>query len=124
MQKKWGTYPWFLEHGIDKIHPDDVDIFIKEANNCKMFECVKENSVFITLKYNERVYRVKKDLFNEVAAPRFAFGQKVKLVDESNQEVLITDIMWHYDKNEPYYLVKVDNKKKSRRYFEVDFEYE
>ena len=22
MNSKWGTYPWFGEHGVDLIHPD------------------------------------------------------------------------------------------------------
>lgn len=38
---KWGTYPWFTEHGINLIHPDDLDNFQKEANNCKVFECIE-----------------------------------------------------------------------------------
>jgi len=82
MQNKWGIYPWFLEHGIDKIHTDDVDSFKKEAHNCKMFECVKEDNQYITLKYGEKFFRVKPDLFKEVAAPKFVFGQKVILEDK------------------------------------------
>ena len=52
MQNKWGTYPWFLEYGIDLIHPDDLEHFKKEAHNCKVFECVSEDAQFITLKYS------------------------------------------------------------------------
>lgn len=29
---KWGTYPWFEEHGVGLIYPDDIEDFRKEAN--------------------------------------------------------------------------------------------
>jgi len=121
MQNKWGTYPWFLEHGIDKIHPDDMEDFKKEANNCKVFVCIDERGQFITLKYGENQYRVKKDLFNEVSNPEFAFGQTVRLKGTPGQDVIITDIMWHYSKKEPYFLVEADGRKKSKRFFKADF---
>jgi hypothetical protein len=123
MQNKWGTYPWFLEHGKDKIHPDDMDNFKKETNNCKVFECVEECSQFITLKYGENQYRVKNDLFNEVPTPGFTFGQTVRLTETPGQDAIITDIMWHYVNKEPYFLVKVDGKKKSKRFFKADFSF-
>ena len=122
MQSKWGTYPWFLEQGIDKIHPDDIDNFKKEAHNCKVFECVEDCSQFITLKYGENQYRVKSELFKEVPTPEFTFGQKVRLKDDLGQDAVITDIMWHYKQKEHYFLVKADGKKKSKRFFKAEFD--
>lgn len=65
MNSKWGTYPWFIEHGADLIHPADLEAF--------------------------------------------------------KQEAIITDIMWHYDKQEHYYLISTRAKKKSKRYLESEF---
>lgn len=115
---KWGMYPWFEENGKGLIHPDDIDDFSKEVNNCKVFLCVKEDE-YLTLKYNNNYYRVKEKLFKSVPKPKFNFEQKVKIKD-SDKEVFIADIMWHLNKQEHYYFVIADNKKKTKRYFESE----
>ena len=74
----WGTYPWFVEHGVDLIHPDDIEAFKKEVNNCKVFECIEEKE-YMTLRYNEKQYRVANKLFKSVPAPKYNFGEIVKI---------------------------------------------
>ena len=44
MNIKWGLYPWFIEHGTELIHPDDLEKFRKETNNCKVFQCIEEGN--------------------------------------------------------------------------------
>ncbi len=115
MNIKWGLYPWFIEHGTELIHPDDLEKFRKETNNCKVFQCIEEGN-YITLKYNDRLYRVKDNLFRPVPIPKFDFGEKIEIV-KNKEKVIITDIMWHYKKQEHYYFVSSQNRKKSKRYF-------
>lgn len=119
MNSKWGTYPWFVEHGVDLIHSDDLEAFKQEANNSKVFECIDRGD-YITLKYNDKCYRVKDKLFKPVPAPKYNFGEIVK-TKENEEEAIITDILWHYGKHEHYYLVSIRDKKKSRRYMESEF---
>lgn len=119
MNYKWGIYPWFVEHGIDLIHPDDFEAFKQEANSSKVFECIEERD-YITLKYNNNYYRVKDKLFKPVPAPKYNFGDVVK-IKENEEDAVITDIMWHYGKQQHYYLVSVKDKKKSRRYLDSEF---
>ncbi len=114
----WGIYPWFPERGADYIHTEDLEAFKGEASNCKVFACVGEGE-YITLQYSNRYYRVKGQLFKALPAPKFTFGQKVKIL-KSGEEVNVTDIMWHYDKKEHYYLVSAGNRKKKKRYFEAE----
>ncbi len=118
MSVKWGRYPWFVENGTELIHPDDIESFTKEANNCKVFKCIEEGE-YLTLRYNNRCFRVKNKLFKPVPAPKFDFDQKVK-INEKGEEAVITDIMWHLNNHKHYYLVSVNNKKKSKRFFESD----
>lgn len=117
MDSKWGTYPWFVEHGIDLIHPDDFEAFKQEANNSKVFECIGKGD-YITLKYNNNCYRVRDKLFKPVPAPKYNFGKAVRIKEK---DVVITDIMWNYSKRQHYYFVSVKNKKKSRRYLDSEF---
>ena len=118
MNSKWGIYPWFKEHGSDLIHPDDIGTLVKEANNCKVFECI-EDGEYLTLKYNSNYYRVKDKLFKRVPTPKYIFGEIVRL--KNDEEAIITDIMWHYGKQEHYYLISIRGKKKSKRYLETEF---
>ena len=120
MSIKWGLYPWFIEDGVELIYPDDLEEFRKEASNCKVFKCIEEGS-YITLKYNDRLYRVKDNLFSSVPVPKFDFGQEVSIV-KNKEKVIITDIMWHYKKQEHYYFLSCQNRKKSKRYFETELE--
>lgn len=78
-----------------------------------------ESVCCITLKYGDKLLRVKGDLFEIVSTPQFYIGQKVRIKDK-NEDAIITDIMWHYDKKEHYYFVTVSGKKKSKRYFEFE----
>ncbi len=119
MNSKWGTYPWFMEHGADLIHPDDLDAFKQEANSSKVFECMEESD-YITLRYNDKCYRVREKLFKFVPVPKYDFGECVKL-KKNGEEAIIIDIMWHYGKQEHYYLVSIGGKKKSKRYLEIEF---
>ncbi len=115
---KWGIYPWFEELGVELIHPDDIEAFRKEVNTCKIFLCIEEGE-YITLKYNNNYYRVKEKLFSPKPTPKFDFGQMVR-IKYSNEEVKITDIMWHFNKQEHFYHVLAGNKKKTRRYFDSE----
>ena len=113
MNSKWGIYPWFLEHGIDLIHPNDFETFKQEANNCKVFKCIANGQDYITLKYNNYYYRVKDNLFTPVPAPKYDFGKIVK-IKKNKENAIITDIMWHYVKHQHYYFVSDKNKKNQR----------
>lgn len=119
MNSKWGIYPWFKEHGSDLIHPEDLEAFTQEANNSKVFECI-EDSEYLILKYSSNYYRVKDKLFKLVPTPKYNFGEIVK-IKESGEEAIITDIMWHYGKQEHYYFISIRGKKKSKRYLEIEF---
>ena len=115
---EWGVYPWFPERGTEYIHAEDLDAFREVASNCKVFACVGEEE-YITLKYNNRCYRVRKQLFKPILAPKYTFGQRVS-IRKNGEEVTVIDIMWHYDRQKHYYLVTAGNRKKSKRYFEEE----
>ena len=52
--------------------------------------------------------------------PKFYVGQKVELKVKPDSETVVSDVMWHYDKKEHYYLITLNDKKK-KRYFESEF---
>ena len=119
MNHKWGTYPWVIEHGVDLMHPTDLEAFKQEVNSSKVFECIEESD-YITLRYNHNCYIVRDKLFKLVPAPKYNFGELVK-IKKNEEEAIITDIMWHYGKQEHYYLISIRGKKKSKRYSAIEF---
>lgn len=119
MNSNWAIYPWAVEAGIDLVHPADLENFKHVVNSSKVYE-VMEQSEYITLRYDNDCYRVRKKLLKFVPAPKYSFGEVVK-IKKNFEDAVITDIMWHYDKQEHYYFVSIDNRKKSKRYFETEF---
>ena len=119
MNSKWAIYPWFVEAGIELIHPEDLEAFKQVTNSSKVYEVMAE-SEYITLRYRNNCYRVRKKLLRFVPTPKYGFEEIVK-TKKNLEDAVITDIMWHYDKQEHYYFISVNNRKKSKRYFETEF---
>ena len=53
---------------------------------------------------------MRNKLFKPIPAPRYYFSEIVK-IKNNEEEAIITDIMWHYDKHEHFYFISVKNKK-------------
>ena len=122
MLGQWGKYPWTIDWGADKIHPHDLESFSKETFSYKVYECTDVTDEYITIKYGEKSYRVAKDLFGAVPNPKYHIGQKVKAYRKNVLvDGIISDIMWHFDRNKHYYLITIDGRKSSNWYFEDDF---
>ncbi|WP_346352912.1 DUF6960 family protein [Azotosporobacter soli] len=116
----WGLYPWFIENGEQLIEPLDLEKFKRLSPYGKIFECIDEDNEYITLKYGEEVYQVKAELYKQVNAPIFTFGNKVRLTEKLETIGVIIDINWHNKENTPIYLIEINGKRKSTRYMETD----
>lgn len=121
LKDTWGLYQWFPEYGEDMIYIDDLEKFKELSPNGKVFKCIDENKDYLFLVYGEEIYRVKLDLYKQVEKPLFQIGDKVKLIKDSSQEVIILEVSWHYKNNEPIYYISSNGKKKSSRYTNKDF---
>lgn len=122
MYGKWGLYQWFEEHGVEMIHPDDVDEIRHIIPNGKVFECVGNQDNYLTIRYRDRCFRVRPSLFKTVPRPAKVFGEVVRL--KKGGELIsgtVCDIMWHFKKGEPFYFVAVDDKPLKKQYWLSDF---
>ena len=114
MLGQWGKYPWSMGHGVEKIHPDDLDEFKTEANNFKVYECTGETSDYITLKYGEKSFKVKSamnftDLSKEVSyALRHAPHEYGLCLDEYGW-VEVHDLVSALRRQERYASLSVDD---------------
>ena len=118
----WGLYQWFEEHGLDLIHPDDRGSMPALMPNGKLFEVVGIDGKYLTLRYAEHRYRVRPDLFKPVSTPPLSFGDCVRIRKDGNIiSATICDIMWHFQRAEPFYYLLIGGKRLKRQYWREDF---
>ena len=119
---RWGVYPWFPEHGEAMIHPEDVPAVVGIRPNGKLFEVIGEEGDYLVLSYGECTFRVKPDLFRTVDSPLKRIGDAVEVDSGGERRAgIVAEIQWHHQKNEPFYLLTMDGKRLSRRYWSSDF---
>lgn len=117
---KWGIYQWFVEHGTELIHPEDLDNFKALQPNGKVFKCINDDGNFITLEYADMQYRVRNDIFKPVDEPVKTIGEKVEL-KEIQVGGIVIDITWHFQCKAHIYCLEINGRKKSKRYWAEDF---
>lgn len=119
IQSKHALYPWFIEDGIELVHPDDLQKFQKLFPYGKVFTVGNAVDDFVTLSYGSEEYRVKPILLEPVPDPVFGIGQHVICLNHGIPAVVIS-VKWHYKEERPYYFVTINGKRKSKRYWDVD----
>ncbi len=115
----WGLYPWFVEHGYDWVHPDDLPAFRALSPYGRVFQRVGEADGYWVLAYGAARFRVQPGLFRPVPAPSWPLGTPVEVKSRSKCGT-IRDIFWHFQRNEPLYFLEVAGKKLKTRYFSQD----
>lgn len=119
---QWGLYQWFEESGVDLVHPDDLDSFRRFLPNGKVFQCVGQHEEYLVLAYGNLHFRVKPSLFKPVPTPGRQFGETVNVKSKGDSLTgVVGDIIWHFQKAEPYYHVLVNGKKLKKQYWQNDF---
>ncbi|MBL8892391.1 MAG: hypothetical protein JNL67_20615 [Planctomycetaceae bacterium] len=119
---RWGLYPWFPEHGETMIHPEDVVTVKSLMPSGKVFQVVGEDGDYLVLSYGELSFRAKPELFRSVERPHKQIGDTVEVVSKGEQQsAKVVEIHWHHQKNEPFYVLTINGKKSSKRYWNADF---
>lgn len=91
-----------------------------EIRGGKIFKCIDEGER-LTLRYGNKEFRVKPQLYKVVDEPKYKIGDKVKIIS-SSKIVKIIDTNWHMKDNTPFYFIQDNGKKSTRRFYESDLE--
>jgi hypothetical protein len=70
--------------------------------------------------YGKNNYSISINEIRPINTPKYIIGEKVSPVNHPELIGIIYDIIYHFTKNEPMYFIKINGKKKSKRYFEND----
>jgi hypothetical protein len=117
IMKNRGIYPWFPEHGISLVHPDDLSSFSAIRPSGKVFEFVGDDQGYIVLKYGNENFRVKPDLYKPVTGVDFYIGDSVCVTSKVPEKYgVIVAVEWHFKGQKPIYYLQFDGKRSSRRY--------
>jgi hypothetical protein len=118
----WGLYQWFREHGSQLIYPEDLNSFERLQPNSKVFLCEQDEGEYLVLRYDRERFRVKRALFKPVGSPKVGFGEKVWVRKEKRViEGKVSDIIWHFQREEPMYFLELEGKKAKKQYWAADF---
>jgi hypothetical protein len=115
---QWCLYQWFDEHGASCIHPDDFNDFKDLKPNGKLFRCLGTDEDFVIVERAGRSYRVKPSLAKAIPSPAFTYGDAVRVTSGGEERRgIVRELMWHFQRNEPYFLLEIEGKTSSRRYW-------
>lgn len=115
----FALYPWFAEHGADFVHPEDLQRFVALAPYGRVFTVSAVDGEFVELGYGTEKFRVISKLLQLVPGPKFIIGQKIRCASSNNSGQII-HIIWHYKEEKPFYLIAMDGKPRSKRYWDND----
>ena len=121
----WGLYNWTVDFNKENdIYPDDLEKFRKLFPTQKIFHCIDCTDQYIILKYEnidyiDEYYRVKPVNYEQKSKPDFQVKETVK-IKKSGINGIIREICWHFKNNNYFYLLIIDDKKLSKRYYGVE----
>ena len=109
---------WIVCSSINAEEISNMD-FLSINPIWKVFQCEQSECEYCVV-YKNQTYFITGTEFREVRQPEFQIDESVT-IKASNKQVEIIEIFWHYQKNEPFYLVACNGKQSRRRYYGHEF---
>ena len=123
---KCGRYLWSPDiEPKNWISETDYESFISQHSLGKIYHCVDLKDNFIVISSNKKEnYRVNPEGFSIVPFTHFYVGDRIKILNGSKTGKIgvISNMGWHSKKEKIIFLLKIDDKKSSRQYWEEDIE--
>lgn len=110
---------WPPDTSIDMVHPDSVNAFRKLAPYGKVLRTTNLQAEYVTLSYGPAQYQARFPMLEVVANSAFDIGDTV-ICEGLEGEALILDAIWHFNRQEAFYLVHAMGRRRSKRYWAAD----
>ncbi|SEB67351.1 hypothetical protein [Rhodobacter sp. 24-YEA-8] len=117
-RNEYVTTSWFEgSSNPNDIKTEDFERFLLHNRlRGHVYQVVGHDGDYLVIKYGTEEFSISKDACIKLAVQNvLQVGEKVALT-ESSAVACIREIVWHFKRQEPFYLVTVDDRKKSRRY--------
>ena len=119
---EWARITWFPENGIEKIHPNDREIFGNGIQgHIVSVAGIEDSYQIINLAGN--TVRVNPSVLEKCEEPKFKIGDKVKTIKPRTEKTgFIAVITWHFKKEEAIYHLKNNGPIEKSRYYTSELE--
>ena len=78
------------------------------------------SSEIVTVSYNGNKYEMTVDCMRKIDSPKYVYGDCVSPTNHPEMMGIVYEMIYHFDRKEPMYFIRIDGKKKSKRYFADD----
>ena len=113
----WARLTWFRGHGDDKVHSDDRSL-LEPGVQGRLVKLLGTEESWQRVRLGNAEVRVHHSLLAESPSPRFDYGARVRTLPPRTFIVgEVISIIWHFKRNEAFYLLSVEGKPESSRYW-------
>jgi O-acetyl-ADP-ribose deacetylase (regulator of RNase III) len=116
---RWVLFPWFGGDRSDDVHPEDLQATRELMPYCKPFYAKALEGDYIRIARGSSEIRVRAERLEPIPGEPHRLGEQVRLHD--GRDAVIVDALWHYKRSAPFYHVRLEGKRKSKRYWDSDF---
>jgi hypothetical protein len=122
---RWGAIPLteLKKRNLDDyVHIDDVDKINSITQPVNLIIGIDNDYLLLKLD-NQYNIRIDSKIVQERSAPDYFIGDKVQVLNSKGSVEIgtVNDFYWHSNAQKYIYLLEVNGKIKSRRYFAEDF---
>lgn len=114
--RKFGVVRWASETD-EQLAAHTETRRLGHSINGRVIVLVRADGPDQLIRIGDHEFKISSEKIVPVEGEIYAVGDEV-LVD--GRQAKIRDAIWHYAKNQPFYLLDIDGKKSSKRYFNDD----
>jgi len=114
------TTAWFEgSSNPSYIKPEDLQRFLLHGRLYGyVYQVVRHDGDFLVIRYGTEEFSISEDACIKIAAQNvLSVGATIALTG-TGVTAYIREIIWHFKHQEPFYLLNLNNRKTSRRYFQ------
>lgn len=104
---------------IDKlefVHPSYRD-FVKQNRTHTIYKCIGVDDNYLNIRFQSFDLKVKPEAIHSILpTPVFEWGSSVRVVSRPEISGVIDDLIWHQNKQDFLYYLRVGGKRKTRQY--------
>lgn len=117
----FGVVVWWPDEDEGLAAPGDKARLLEHDANGRVCRIVGEEGPFKVIRCAGATFSISPEQIRPASNVKFEVGDKARYQGQMGE---IVDVVWHWTKGEPYYLLRFGGKKSSRRYYgnELDAE--
>ena len=115
--RKFGVVQWTSETDERLAAPGEKSRLLEHRVNGRVALLVGADGSFQRVRIGDQEFRISAEKIAPAEGTKYAVGDELIL---DGKPTKVKEVVWHYAKNQPFYLLDIDGKKSSKRYFNDD----